>query len=67
MRLNSVGLKAEIGGFILSAQDQYLLARNYQYHLVKIYVDSNYRPCDKYPETIHHLVSGWTVLAPTEY
>ena len=65
--LRSSGLKAETEGFILAAQDQSLFTRNYQANIVKNGADPKCRFCDQYTETIDHLVSGCSILTPTEY
>ena len=65
--LRSSGLKGETEGFILAAQDQCLLTRNYQANVLKNGANPNCRICDKALETVDHLVSGCSVLAPSEY
>ena len=61
--LRSSGLKAETEGFILTAQDQGLLTRNYQAKVMKN-GDPRCRICTQYEETIDHLISGCPTLAP---
>ena len=65
--LRSAGLKAETEGFITAAQDQTLFTRNYQANILKNGASPKYRFCDKFDETIDHLVSGCPVLTPSEY
>ena len=65
--LRSSGLKGETEGFILAAQDQCLPTRNYHANVLKNGANPNCRICDKSLETVDHLVSGCSVLAPTEY
>ena len=65
--LRSAGLKAETEGFILAAQDQCLLTRNYQANILKNGADPKCRFCDESVETIDHIISGCSVLAPNEY
>ena len=65
--LRSSGLKAEIEGFILAAQDQCLPTRNYQVKLIKNGADPRCRICTQYDETIDHLISRCPTLAPNEY
>ena len=65
--LRSPGLKAETEGFILAAQDQCLLTRNYQAKVIKNGADPRCCICIQYDETIDHLISGCPTLAPNEY
>ena len=65
--LRSSGLKSETEGFIMAAQDQSLFTRNYQANVLKTGVDDKCRFCDKFTETIDHLISSCLILAPTEY
>ena len=65
--LRSSILKAETEGFILTAQDQCLLTRNYQAKVIKSGADSRCRICTQYDETIDHLILGCPTLAPNEY
>ena len=65
--LRSAGLKAETEGFIMAAQDQSLYTRNYQAKIIKNGTSPKCRFCDKFDETIDHLISGCHVLAPNEY
>lgn len=65
--LRGAGLKAETEGFITAAQDQSLFTRNYQANVLKNGADPKCRFCDKFVETIDHLVAGCPVLTPSEY
>ena len=65
--LRSSGLKAETEGFILAAHDQSLFTRNYQANILKNEASDKCRFCDNYTETVDHLASGCSVLAPNEY
>ena len=65
--LRSSGLKAETEGFILAAQDQSLLTKNYQANILQNGSDPKCRFCDTFDETIDHLISGCPVLTPNEY
>ena len=65
--LKSSGLKAETEGFILAAQDQSLMTRNYQANILKNGADQRCRFCNNHVETIDHLVSGCPTLTPNEY
>ena len=48
-------------------QDQSLPTRNFQANILENVVDPKCRVCDKYIETIDHLVPGCHMLALTEY
>ena len=65
--LKSSGLKAEREGLIIAAQDQNLATRSYH---ARIIMDNNNpmcRMCNKYEETVDHIVSGCPKPAQTEY
>ena len=51
----------------MAAQDQTLPTRNYQAKILKTGVDAKCRVCGKSDETIDHIVSNCSVLAPIEY
>ena len=59
-------LKGGTEGFILAAQDQNLATRNYQANILHNGADPKCRFCDEKFETVDHLVSGCSVLAPKE-
>ena len=65
--LKSSGLKAETEGFIIAAQDQSLATRSYHASIIKDGTSPLCRMCNKYDETIDHIVSGCPELAKTEY
>ena len=67
--LKAAGLKAEIKGFIIAAQDQSLATSCWYQHniLKKPDVDPKCRLCGRFDYTIDHLVSGCPELAKTEY
>ena len=65
--LKSSGLKAELEGFIIAAQDQSLATRSYHASIIKDGTSPLCRMCNKYDETIDHIVSGCPELAKTEY
>lgn len=65
--LKSSGLKSETEGFIIAAQDQSLLTKNYIKNIMKQGTSDLCRLCKKYVETVDHIISGCPVLANTEY
>ena len=65
--LKSSGLKSETEGFIIAAQDQSLATRLYYASIIKDGSSPLCRMCNKYDETINHIVSGCPELAKTEY
>ncbi|KXJ08814.1 hypothetical protein AC249_AIPGENE11021 [Exaiptasia diaphana] len=67
--LTLVDLKGETEGFIAAAQDQSLLAQNYQHHVLKDNTtDGLCRLCHSKTESIDdHLLTGCEILAPTQY
>ena len=65
--LASSGLKSVNEGFIIAAQGQNLPMRNFQANILENGADPKFRVCDKHTETIDHLVSNCSMLAPTEY
>jgi hypothetical protein len=60
-------LKGETEGFLVAAQDQSLMTRNYQHNILHKDTDSLCRLCHKKVETIDHILSGCEALAATEY
>ena len=65
--LRSAGLKAETEEFIVAAQDQSLFTRNFQVNILHNGADPRCRFYNTNTETINHLISGCTILAPNEY
>ena len=65
--LRSAGFKAEVEGFIVTAQDQSLFTRNLQANALHNGTDPRCRLCNTSTETTDHLISGCTILAPNEY
>ena len=65
--LKSCGLKAETKGLIIAAQDQTLPTKAYHHHIIKDGKDPQSRICNKYQETVDHVVSGCPGLGKTEY
>jgi hypothetical protein len=65
--LRSAGLKPETEGLLIAAQDQALTTNAYRHHIIKDGTNPSCRVCQKYEETIDHIVSGCPELAKTEY
>ena len=51
----------------MAAQDQSLFTRNYQAKIIKNRADPKCWFCDKFEETVDHLVSGCPIMTPNEY
>ena len=64
---NNNNNKAETEGFIVAAQDQSLATRSYHANIIKDGTSPLCRMCNKYDETIDHIVSGCPELAKTAY
>ena len=62
--LRSARLKAETEGFIVAAQYQSLFTRNFQANILHNGTDPRCRFFNTSTETIEHLISGCTILAP---
>ena len=56
--LRSTGLKAETKGLIIEAQDQSLTKRSYHARIIKDGTNLICRICNRYEETIDHIVSS---------
>ena len=66
--LTAGDLKGETEGFIIAAQDQSLMTRNYQHYVLKDNsTDGLCRLCHSKTESIDHLLTGCEILAPTQY
>ena len=65
--LKSSSLKSETEGFLMAAQDQSLKTKNYLANVMKITTDASCRYCNKFTETVDHLVAGCPMLARQEY
>ena len=63
----SAGFKAEAEGFVAAAQDQILFTINFQANILHSGADVRCRFCNTSTETIDHLISGRTILAPNDY
>lgn len=65
--LRSAGLKAETEGLLVAAQDQSLNTRAYRHRIVKDSPSPLCRICNKFEETVDHVISGCPELAKTDY
>ena len=65
--LKGAGLKIETESLIVAAQDQALNTKYFQKKILKQQIDGLCRMCHKHVESISHIVSGCTILAPVEY
>ncbi|KAL1448091.1 hypothetical protein WDU94_000031, partial [Cyamophila willieti] len=61
-------LMLETEGFINAIQDQVIKTRNYIRYIMKVHIDTDLcRLCNRVTESIQHLSSGCSILAPKEY
>ena len=60
-------LKTKIEGFIATRHDQSLFIRNFLANILHNGANPRCRFCNTNTETIDHLISGCTILAPNEY
>lgn len=62
-------LHPETEGFIIAIQDQVILTKNYQKHILKDLNVTNdkCRRCQTHTETIDHIIAGCQILAGTDY
>ena len=66
--LKGTGLKADTKGLIIAAQDQSLATRLYHHKIIKDGTSPLCRLCNRYDESIDHILSGCPeLLAKTEY
>ena len=65
--LKGIGLKAETEGLIIAAQDQSLATGLYHHKIIKDGTRPLWRLCNRYDESIDHILSGCPQLAKTEY
>ena len=62
--LKNAGLKAEIEGLIIAAQDQYIPTRNYWAKMIKNESNQICRLSEQETESIDHMASGCPILRP---
>jgi len=65
--LSKGDLKAETESEIVAAQDQALQTKYYATKILNIETDSKYRLCQKFVETIDHIISACLILAKEQY
>jgi len=65
--LSKEDLKAETESEIVAAQDQALQTKYYATKLLNIETDSKYRLCQKFDETIDHIISAFPIQAKEQY
>ena len=51
----------------MAAEDQNLFTKNCQLKIIKNGADPKCRFCDKFEETVDHLVSGYPIMTPNKY
>ena len=51
----------------MAAQDQIIFTRSYQAKIGKDGADPKCRTCEKFEETVDHIVSGCPIMTPDEY
>ena len=66
-RLCSAGLKGQTESFVITAQDQSLFTAKQQVKIIKNGADENCRFCEKFKETLNHLVPGCPKMTPNKY
>ena len=64
--LKGTGFKAETEGLIIAAQDQSLATKLYHHKVIKAGTSPLCRLCNRYDESIDHILSGCPELAKTE-
>ena len=65
-RLRSAKLKVETREFIVTTQNQSLFTRKFQANILRNGEDPRCRFCNTTTNTIDHIISGCTILAPNE-
>ena len=65
--LSKGDLKAEIESEIVAAQDQALQTKYYATKILSTETDSKCRLCQKFDETIDHIISACLILAKGQY
>ena len=64
--LKSNALKAKTERLIIAAQDKTLSTTSYHYRIIKDNTNPRCRMCNKYEETVDHIISGCPKLTQTE-
>jgi len=65
--LRSASLKRTTESMICAVQEQAISTKYIQKNVFKTVNDDQCRLCKEAPETIHHVISGCTMMAPTKY
>ena len=65
--LSDSRLKGATESIIFSIQEQAITTRYIEKHTLNIDTRDVRRACNEHKETIHHLISGCPILAPTKY
>jgi len=65
--MNSSSLKRATEATICAIQENAVTTKYTQTHIHKTSIDDKCRACKTEVETIHHIISGCSVLAPTKY
>ena len=65
--LKGKGLKAQTESLTIAVQDQSLATKLYHHKIIKDGTNPLCRLCNKYDESINHLVAGCPELAKTDY
>jgi len=65
--LRSASLKRTTESMICAVQEQAISTKYIQKHVFKTVNDDRCRLCKEAPETVHHIISGCTTMAPTKY
>ena len=65
--LKAAGLKPETEGLLIAAQNQCLATRSYHHRVLKDGTNPLCRLCNKFEESVDHIVSGCPELAKSEY
>jgi hypothetical protein len=65
--LSKGDVKAETESEIVAAQDQAIQTKYYSTKILNTETESKCRLCQKFDETIDHIISVWPILAKEQY